>query len=989
MRGKKRAVCLCILLLIVPALLLFFAFCLPAQYGETYLAALTDKAAALDKAAPPKIVLIGGSGAAFGFDCERLEEQFPGYRAVNFGLYAGLGTAVMLELALPALNGGDIVIFSPELSKQTLSDWFDALSMWQAAEENPALLLRLDASRWQDMLAAFPSYAARKARFAMLGTSPGGSGIYARSSFTEKGDVQFSQRPANQMPGRWDMNTPLRFDGAWPSEDFIKRVNDFTEACRIKRVRVYFRFCPMNAAALQPGERERMEAFTERLRASLACELLGSAERALMEPGWFYDTDFHLNGAGAALNTALLAEELKAVMGDENPVTIEMPVQPESTAFVLWEGNIEDEDCFLYENRDGNAVIVGLSNLGTMRESLTVPVSHEGMNVVSFDVSVFAGNVYLKELTLQNNIRIIPDGAFSGCASLKTILLFQDDPGLCSVGEGLLDGTEAVVAVPKDRYGSYCTNYFWAPHAARLRPMEENTTIEQEAAQSAESPASIKELSPAAKIATSIRYIGNGGTLRGQAGDTLTREITFVHIRENTLPGTVWFEWADHVLIGWNTVPDGSGLSVGLGSRYDPAQGDQLYAQWLPCASDTDFDWETDGKTASITGYHGTGETCVIPLAHEGLPVRSIRAGAFQKKEFALLVLSPALRTVEKNAFAFCAFDTVILYDSLEIISDGSFSGCSGPAALRVNAASSPVYSGSYFDTFQDKYDYLLSLADKRKIVLSSGSSGRYGYDSPLLKEAFPDWEPVNMGVYAYTNALPQLALILNHMEAGDILLYAPEFDAIKEQFCVSNRLDTGFWAMMESNYDAAAELDMNAFFGVFDSFGEYLHIRSKMPRKNYSVSPAHYDDDGNSYAFSTYNPYGDFILPRPNGETDERLRHNIADYTVNSFPIETIQSLNGALAPFAEKGVAVYFSYSPRNNASLTEESTPEARQALHQWLKENLDVPLISEMEDYLLPGRYFWLIDSHTGTEGARIRTEHVIQDLQKHWKGNEKP
>ncbi len=982
MSVKKRAVCLCILLMIVPALLLFFAFCLPAQYGETYLAALADKAAALDKAAPPRIVLIGGSGAAFGFDCERLEEQFPGYRAVNFGLYAGLGTAVMLELALPALNGGDIVIFSPELSKQTLSDWFDALSMWQASEENPALLLRLDASRWQDMLAAFPSYAARKARFAMLGSSPGGSGIYARSSFTEKGDVQFSQRPANQMPGRWDMNTPLRFDGAWPSEDFIKRVNDFTEACRIKRVRVYFRFCPMNAAALQPGERERMEAFTERLRASLACELLGSAERALMEPGWFYDTNFHLNGAGAAVNTILLAEELKAALGDEGPMILEMPAQPETAAFVSLEGNNEDEDCFLYEQREGSMYIAGLSGIGAARESLTVPVSREGMPVVSFDAGVFAGNALLRELTLQSNIRLIPDGAFSGCASLKTILLFQNDPGLCSVGEGLLDGAAAVVAVPADRYGSFCTNYFWAPHAARLRPMgEENAAEGKEAAQSTVSPMPETAASSTAKNATSIQYEGNGGALRGQAGDALIREITYVHRRENTLPGTVWFEWADHVLTGWNTEPDGGGLSVGLGSRYDPAQGDQLYAQWLPCASDTDFDWETDGKTASITGYHGTGETCVIPLAHEGLPVRSIRAGAFQKKEFALLVLSPALRTVEKNAFAFCAFDTIVLYDSLEIISDGSFSGCSGPAALRVNAASSPVYSGSYFDTFQDKYDYLLSLADKRKIVLSSGSSGRYGYDSPLLKEAFPDWEPVNMGVYAYTSALPQLALILNRMEEGDILLYAPEFDAVDEQFCVSNRLDGGFWAMMESNYDAAAELDMRAFSGVFDSFGEYLNIRSKMPKKSYSVSPAAYDDDGNAYAFSTYNRYGDFILPRPNGNADGRLRHNIADYTVNSFPIETIQRLNEALAPFAEKGVTVYFSYTPRNSASLTEESTPEARLALHRWLKENLTVPLISEMEDYLLPGRYFWLIDSHTGTEGARIRTEQVVRDLQK--------
>ena len=75
-----------------------------------------------------------------------------------------------------------------------------------------------------------------------------------------------------------------------------------------------------------------------------------------------------------------------------------------------------------------------------------------------------------------------------------------------------------------------------------------------------------------------------------------------------------------------------------------------------------------------------------------------------------------------------------------------------------------------------------------------------------------------------------------------------------------------------------------------------------------------------------------------------------------------------------------MFFSYSPRNVHSLSEASAPEARLALLTWLKDYLGVPLISEIEDSLLPGRYFWLIDSHTGTEGARIHTQRVIRDLQ---------
>ena len=971
---KKRAVRVIFLALFLPALLLAFAFALPSQYGNTYLAALNDKAAILEKTPSPKIVVIGGSGAAFDVDCELLESQLPGYRAVNFGLYAGLGTTVMLELALPSLQEGDLVIFSPELSEQTLSDWFSAASMWQAAEETPGLLLRLHASRWEKLLAAFPRYAAQKARFWLLDSAPEGSGVYARSAFTDKGDLQKDLRPANQMPGGWDENMPLRFDPALPTEDFADRVNTFTAACERRGVRVWFRFCPMNAAALAEDETERMEAFEAQLKKALRCEIIGTAARALMEPGWFFDTNFHLNGAGTTLNTALLAEEFKQALGDDTPVTIAMPAMPGSEETTLIEGDNTDAGCFIYRKQQNGYIITGLTESGKQREIITVPVSYDGLPVLSFEKAVFSENAILRELTLQSSLRVIPDDAFAGCSSLETIILLQDDPGQCTVGSGLLNGTHALVAVPAERYGSYCTNYFWSVHAARLRPIE---TEKQPM------PTPTPTAAPAKKSVTRIRYEGNGGTLRGSNQTSLTREITYAHLRENTLQGTVWFERTGYVLTGWNTRPDGSGLSVGLGSRTEPTE--TLYAQWLPCSPDDDFDWETGESGASVIGWHGTDETCVLPQTHAGLPVRNIRSGAFQGKQLSSLVLSPSLRLVEEGAFKDCTIEEIILYDSLKTISDDCFVSCSGPSVLRVNAATNPVYSGSYFDTFPDKYDDLLSLQGKKKLVLASGSSGRYGYDSEMLKKAFPDLEPVNMGVYAFTNALPQLRLMLPRMEAGDILLYAPEFDAVAEQFCVVNRLDTGFWAMMESNYDAAAALDMRSFTGVFDSLGEYLAIRSRMPGKDYAVSPAHYDDDGNFYPFSTYNLYGDFILPRPLGDTDERLRHNIADYTVNSFPIETIQSLNAALAPFVEKGVSVYFTYTPRNVNSLTEQSTQEAREELHAWLKENLNIPVISDIEASLLPGRYFWLIDSHTGNDGARIRTERVIEDLRQILKG----
>ncbi len=973
MRKNRRAWGIAGLLLVLPVLLCFCAFALPAQYGRTYQAALCDKAALLHRTGAPRIVVTGGSGAAFDVDSDLLESQFPGYTAVNFGLYAGLGTTVMLKLALPDLRAGDIVVFMPEVSKQTLSDWFDAETMWQAAEESPTLLARLDASRFDALLEALPRYAAQKARFAVSGSAPQGDPVYARSSFSIKGDVLPELRPVNRMPGGWDANAPISFDSIGPTEEFISRVNVFAHACRERGVRVFFRFCPMNEAAVAVDEADRAEVFEARVRDALDCEVLGSVRRAVMEPGWFFDTNYHLNGAGAVMNTILLAEELKAALGDDTPVTVPWPQKPLPEDEAMPSGDDHDADCFLYEEQDGTLMITGLSETGRQRTALTVPASWSGKPVTALAKGAFAGAVNLESVTLQAGLRTIRDSGFAGCDRLREIILLQEDPGYCTVGPGLLEGTDAVVIVPADRYGSYCTNYFWAVHASRIRPGEQMGTDAVPAVSPA--PAAVSETQ---RTVSRITYVGNGGMLRGQAGDCLTREVTYAHRRENTLQGTVWFHRDGYTLTGWNTAADGTGISVGLGSRYDPADGDTLYAQWERWSPDEDFDWAATGNAAMVTGYHGPAGICVIPEEHAGLPVRIVCAGAFRDRTFERLVLPPSLRTVENGAYVDCAIDTLVLYDSLETISDAGFTSCDCKA-FRVNAAVSPVYSGSYFDTFQDKLDYLRTVRGQRKLVLSSGSSGRYGYHSEVLAEAFPDLIPVNMGVYAYTNALPQLSLMLPLVEEGDILLYAPEFDAVREQFCVSNTLDKGFWAMMESNYDAAAGLDMRDFSGVFDSFGEYQRIRKGMPRRGYELSASNYDDDGNYYAFSTYNKSGDFILPRPNGDTDGRLRYNIADYTLDSFPRGTVEALNAALKPFTEKGLTVWFGYTPRNSASLTEKSTPEARAGLEVYLRDTLAVPVISRMEDSLMPGRYFWLIDSHLSTEGARLRTEQIIRDL----------
>ncbi len=955
------------LLLAAPVILCLLAFGLPAQYGDTFLGELPYKVDLLAETEGKRIVVIGGSGVAFGQRSDLLENELDGYSVVNFGMYAGLGSTVMLDLAEDLIREGDIVIFSPEQSRQTLSLYFSPESMWQAADGRFDLLSYLSGKDLGAMAGQLPYFAADKFQYFRSGTAPAPEGIYRREAFNQYGDVGDPQRTQNIMAGGYDPDMMIDFSTELPNSEFITRVNEFAAICEKKGIRFFYRFCPMNAMAVTEAGWQQADSYFEHLQTVLDCEFLGSPRESILDARWFYDTNFHLNSAGAVVNTAAMAAELKAAMGDTTPVEIELPEMPGFADASLVSGDNSHAGYFLYEMSGNTARIVGMTEEGKRQECLILPVSHESLPVTEFDPAVFAGNEAVREIVVQENITRIGNGSFDGCTALERLVIRNAAPEKCVVGQGLLDGTDCLVYVPEERYSAYQTNYFWSVHAGRIRGEKMDISHQPE---EPEAPAS---------TGLAVTYHTNGGNLKNGTGDTVTLLASLNHMRINTAQGTRYMERPGYQLIGWNTAPDGSGFSVGLGSRIERAEGLILYAQWVQESPAADFDYIPDGEELHITGYSGTAENCVVPQYIEGRKVTKICTGAFRDAKIDTLVLPPSIFTVEDGAFAGSGIREVYFCDSLRYIYDGSFAGCENLTTLHINAVTNPVYSGSYYDGFSDRYDWLLSIREQKKIVLFSGSSARYGYDSLMIKDAFPEYEVANMGVYAFTNALPQYELIRQLMQPGDILLSAPEFDAVDFQFCAGNALDSHFWAMMESNYDAVARLDIGQYSAVFDSLREYLSLRRSMTPGDYSVSPNWFDDDGNRIGYSTYNQYGDYVLQRPGQTEDVAINWGRADYTVDSFPEATVESLNRVYEGFLNDGITVYFTYTPRNIRAITPESTPDARKALHDHLTERLCVPVISPIEESLYPGTCFYLIDSHLSTEAAVIRTERVIEDL----------
>lgn len=461
-------------------------------------------------------------------------------------------------------------------------------------------------------------------------------------------------------------------------------------------------------------------------------------------------------------------------------------------------------------------------------------------------------------------------------------------------------------------------------------------------------------------------------------GDWIEAPVTASHLRVNTAIQGELFNNPGHTLTGWNTAPDGSGQAVGLGSRTEP--GCRLYAQWAVQNDAAEFTFTVNNGTATVTDWQGSGERLVLPDTLGGAPVVEIAAGAFTNAACREIILPDTLRRIEPGAFTGCAVESLTLFDNLQTVSDYAFEGCTTLRTLHINAATAPVYSGSYYATFADKYDRLLSLSKTRKLVLFSGSSARFGYDSAALDQALPSYAVVNMGVFAYTNALPQLELIRPQLQEGDLLLLSPEFDAAKRQFCTTNAFDDDFFCMVEENYDLLAPLDLRQYSGVFSALGSYLQTRAGMAARSYAVSPAELDEDGNPVDTPSYNAYGDYILYRPDAGEDTPIYGLPVDYTVDAFPqVYYIDPANAEIARFTADGVRVWLTYSPRNSQAVSEASTPEAIAALDAYFRENLNAEILTPLQDSLLPGRYFYGTDNHLSTNGVALRTAQVITAL----------
>ncbi|MCR5079501.1 MAG: hypothetical protein K6B65_06285 [Bacilli bacterium] len=442
------------------------------------------------------------------------------------------------------------------------------------------------------------------------------------------------------------------------------------------------------------------------------------------------------------------------------------------------------------------------------------------------------------------------------------------------------------------------------------------------------------------------------------------------------------FEKEGYLQVGWSKEKDGSGDFIGFGWRIDK-DIQKIYPIFEKESDPSLFGYREVENGFRIKSYSGDEEKLVVPSIYKKKPIVGIDAEAISSIHTKSLILPPSIIEVAKYAIDCPNLTSLTIFDSTLSIKNLSLN-CPKLERLRVNAAIKPRYSDTYFATFQNKVDFLLENKDKKKLILFSGSSTRYGFDSPTVEKAFPDYRVINMGVYAYTNAFPQLEIILSYLKEGDVMFHSPELDAVYEQFCYDLAFDFRTWNLLESGYQELERLDLRRFENVFDTFSTYQSVRKAMKEKDHTIWAYLYDDDSVKHEFPIYNENGDLTLYRANTEGYVGpISQQILDYRIDSLfgqYIEIAKHLDGIYREYMErKGIQIYFGHAPKNRYCLEQTGTEDDRKAIDEYLLQNLSVPIIMDLESSIYDTKYFYLIDNHLSSEGVEIHTDKVISFL----------
>lgn len=307
----KKVVKAILFVLILAVLFASVVILIPDQFGESYQRAIVRQYNWLKSLEENKIVFIGSSSLAFGFDLELMEEltQMP---CVMLGNHYGDGLCFQMEMSKENLKPGDTVVI--EYMNYNMDSGEGELLL-TAAGKNYGMYRFITKTMRAAVAKAYPAYIRKSFDYWRNGgyhpELP-----YRIDAFDERGNMIYD-RPDCWIPDPYTEELQAIYHEADfyaykknMDQVFIQYLNDYVQYCEEAGVKVYFTVPAFYDKAIdcQP---ENIVEFQNYLSDALDAPLISDYNDYIFSRDYIFDTINHCNTAGAERRTRQLYEDIK------------------------------------------------------------------------------------------------------------------------------------------------------------------------------------------------------------------------------------------------------------------------------------------------------------------------------------------------------------------------------------------------------------------------------------------------------------------------------------------------------------------------------------------------------------------------------------------------------------------------------------------------------------------------------------------------------
>lgn len=278
----------------------------------------------------------------------------------------------------------------------------------------------------------------------------------------------------------------------------------------------------------------------------------------------------------------------------------------------------------------------------------------------------------------------------------------------------------------------------------------------------------------------------------------------------------------------------------------------------------------------------------------------------------------------------------------------------------------SPQYSNYYNAAILDKTERL-KMINGPKIILVGNSNVSFGIESKIIEDEL-QMPVVNLGLHGgLGNRFHENIAKLN-IDKGDlVILCHSEYDS-------DSIGDLSLaWITIENYYELWKLINVDEYPGMLSALPKYmLDVLQK-----WALDGSEPDLDG--YVRNDFNEYGDVSYSR------EKCKYTFSEGTVGVPTISntTVKRINNLNKYCEERGAWLLIAGYPIADCIYT--PSENEYKIFQEQLERKVECDVISDFTDYFIAQELFYDTHLHLTNEGARLRTQQLVEDL-KNWIGS---